>query len=343
MKLPLSDEARIPLRAAVAVALALAVGEFSDPRLRWYWAVLVAAVLVSGNWGDSTRRGLTRFAMTVAGAAAGWLLQEVFGHTHEGRVAILLLAIGLAVYFRGVKYGWFTFFITIYVVSLFVILEKPTWVITLLRVYQTFIGCGIAMAAGVLVPMPRATDQWEKDAADVLKTCRAAAARSFDRLLIAEPSTGALGQPEALPETGIIPQLEKLLNDFKSASFESVLNRAAHRRRNAFMDQAWQLARVVLSLEFVVRIGVPESVRREFHNDLEALRAAVASEADTKTSVMPNKHTGALDSFRARLAEARRDGRVPARDYLVLGAVAEFSDDMFAICSQAEAAGNHEP
>ena len=34
------------------------------------------------------------------------------------------------------------------------------------RVYETFVGCGIALAASLIVPMPQARRQWEDEAAN---------------------------------------------------------------------------------------------------------------------------------------------------------------------------------
>jgi len=328
MKLALDYEARVPIRAAVAVALALALGEASDPRLRWYWAVMVAAVLVNGTWGEGTKRGLTRFAMTILGAAAGWDLSVLASHSHAARIAILLASVALAVYFRGVNYGWFTFFLTVYVVSLFEVLETTTRWITLLRVYQTFVGCGIAMAAALFVPMQRASEQWELDAAELVKVCRAAARRSYDRLL---ESAGAAGAAGAVHQTGVIPQLDKLRNSAELAGYEAVLDRAAHRRRKDFMEHAWQLAQATLSLDSVAANEPPALARSGFRDELARLRAMIAG--DTERSVFD---AASFDAFRDRVADARRDGGLTAGDYLILNAVAQFSAEIAAIAHEAE-------
>ena len=267
-----------PSCAAVAVALALALGEASDdPGLRWYWAVLVAAVLVNGNWGE-TRRGLTRFSMTVVVpppvgtftcCSATAMRHGSLFCWHRSVSPSISAAKAMAGSPSSLQSTWS---------RCLKCCGVPTARITILRVYQTFIGCGIAMAASLFVPMPRASDRWESDAAEFVKLCRAAAGRSYDRLLKTAEPVDAIGEKS---QTGIIPQLDKLQNDFSAGRYESIFQRVAHRRRNTFMDRAWHLALAALSLDSVSRTPLSASVLSVFRDDLTTLLAAVAGGSET--------------------------------------------------------------
>jgi hypothetical protein len=183
------------------------------------------------------------------------------------------------------------------------------------------------MAAALLVPMQRASEQWESDAAEFIKICRAAAGRCCDRLL---GSAKAAGTTAAVPETSIVPQLDKLHTSFTSARFEAPFDREAHRRREAFTDRAWQLARAAISIDSVSAIELSASALSQFRDDLANLRATAAAEDPERPGADP------FDSFRAKLDNARRDGRLLAGDYLVLDAVAQFSNDITAIARDAQ-------
>jgi hypothetical protein len=185
------------------------------------------------------------------------------------------------------------------------------------------------MAASLFVPMARASDQWESDAAEFVKTCRTAAGRCYDRLLDAGKPVGAISPASG---TGIIPQLDKLNNDFQSAGYESVRDRAAHHRRTTFMDRAWELAQAAFSLDSVSRAQLSASELSAFRDDLAILRAAAAG--GPVTFAFPD--VGPFDSFRAKLADARRQGGLSADGFLVLDAMAQFSADVVATAREAE-------
>lgn len=241
----LTSGLRTPFRAAVSVTIAILVGEIFGLQ-RAYWAILVSILLVNGSWGENTRKGLTRFGMTLVGCAAGWGLDWLCGGHENIEIAVMVSAIFLAVYFRPDPnaYWLLTFFVTVYIIMLFPIIGTPAARITIIRSYETCIGCAVALAASILIPPPRATAQWLTQLHKLRDSCRTLVERAFSKLISGQGLV--LENDPAARE--LLGQLHALRKQHRAAMYEGIFRGPSRRQRSNAMNQAKMLARTTLSL-----------------------------------------------------------------------------------------------
>lgn len=263
---------RTPFRAAVSVAIALLVSQtFSLQRA--YWAVLVSILLVNGSWGENTRKGIARFAMTLVGCVMGWGLDAV-AHGHENvEISIMVAAIFLAVYFRPNPnaYWLLTVFVTVYVIILFAILGAPTAKITVIRSIDTCIGCAVALLASILVPPARASKQWLTQLNQLRESCRILIERAFTTLI--EGKHLAVDVDPAARD--LLRQLHVLRKQHRAAMYEGIFRGPSRRQRRDAMNQAKMLARTTLSLSEAIESLGDNRAPSLLRDELVALRDIV--------------------------------------------------------------------
>ena len=148
---------RTPWRTALAALMAVGIASlFALPRA--YWAILTSVIVVSETWKESRRKVLDRVGTTALGCGIAWALQLATAHLPHVELGLMFLFVYLAVYFRGASYPLMTFFITLYVAFLFLVLGEWSGHILMVRLYETAIGGATALVAAALV-RPRKAPQ----------------------------------------------------------------------------------------------------------------------------------------------------------------------------------------
>ena len=151
---------RQAVQAAVAAALAAGAGELISPR-RYYWAAIAAFVTFTGaaTAAETVRKALARTVGTLLGLAVALLLAEVSRGDLALTVGIGLVGIFAAFYFQPLSYAAMTFFITVVLGELYVLLHLFSGSVMVLRLEETAVGAAAGIVASFLVlPVPaRAT------------------------------------------------------------------------------------------------------------------------------------------------------------------------------------------
>lgn len=147
-----ASNVRVAIQIAVAVTGAILLGSVLSER-RFYWAVIAAFVTFMGanNAAEQVRKGLLRVVGTLAGVFLGSWLAHVVGHDANLAVFVVLLSIGLGIYFLRISYAFMVVGITVMVSLLYVELGEFSNGLLQLRLEETAIGAGVAIATVLLV------------------------------------------------------------------------------------------------------------------------------------------------------------------------------------------------
>jgi hypothetical protein len=139
------------VRLAVAVGAACAAGSALSER-RFYWAVIAVFIAFTGanTAGEQISRALQRTLGTIVGIVIGSLLATAIGPT-AWSLAVIIPALGVAIYFAQVRYWLTALAITLMVSQLYVQLGEFSSGLLVLRLEETAIGAVIAMLAAVLI------------------------------------------------------------------------------------------------------------------------------------------------------------------------------------------------
>jgi hypothetical protein len=147
---------RTAIQMGVAVGGAVALGDALSAA-RFYWAVIAAFVTFMGanNSGEQIRKALFRVAGTLVGIAVGSGVVALVGtHTNWSLVAILV-ALFAGLYLQRINYAFMVIGITVMVSQLYVQLGEFSHALLWLRLEETALGAGVAIATVVLVlPLP---------------------------------------------------------------------------------------------------------------------------------------------------------------------------------------------
>lgn len=230
------------LRASVAAALALFVSRWITLQ-RPYWTILVAVVLMNPTLGATYQRGLERLAMTAGGCAAGAVLHWLSQDSPDLESLLMLVSIFLAVFFRlnrGLgSYAWMMFFITVYVVFLFSLMNRWTAEILLVRLIDTAVGCVLALIAAWIVPPASASGQLRRGLDALTENCRSELNAALHPSMARKES----------PHTKLLRQLQQLRSQGRESTYEHGLSRKAITARRRLLAQAE--FRVLHTLGFV--------------------------------------------------------------------------------------------
>jgi len=120
--------------------------------------------------------------MTVTGCVAGWTLHLLSLGRPELEMALLMLSIFFAAFFRKSSYPWMTFFITVYVAFLFTVLGQWSASLMLVRAEDTVLGGIVAIASSFIVPAPRVARRLEEELLGFWQSCREHVEKGFDAL-----------------------------------------------------------------------------------------------------------------------------------------------------------------
>ena len=132
--------------------MSIALGELLSPR-RFYWAVIAAFITFMGanNSGEQVRKALFRVACTVVGIGVGSLLVTAVGHHTYWSIAVILASLFLGFYLMRINYAFMVVGITVMISQLYVQLNEFSNSLLLLRLEETALGAGVAIAVVMLV------------------------------------------------------------------------------------------------------------------------------------------------------------------------------------------------
>ena len=136
----------------IAVGGAILAGDALSGR-RFYWAVIAAFITFMGanTAGEQLRKSGFRIAGTIVGVIAGSVLAHLAGDRVWLQILIVLVSLFCGLYLFRVNYTFMTIGITVMVSQLYVELGEFSNSLLLLRLEETAIGAGVAMATVLLV------------------------------------------------------------------------------------------------------------------------------------------------------------------------------------------------
>ena len=147
---------RQAVQAAVAAALAAGAGELLSPR-RYYWAAIAAFVTFTGasTAAETVRKAVARTVGTLLGLAVALALALATRGNLPATIAIGLACVFGAFYFQPLSYAAMTFFITVVLGQLYVLLHLFSGSVMVLRLEETAVGAAAGIVASFLVlPVP---------------------------------------------------------------------------------------------------------------------------------------------------------------------------------------------
>ena len=156
-RLRLAPYTRTAIQMGVAVGGAIALGDILSGQ-RFYWAVIAAFITFMGanNSGEQVRKAIFRVLGTLVGIAVGSGLVSLVGHHTYWSITVILVALFLGFYLMRVNYAFMVVGITVMVSQLYVQLGEFSHALLWLRLEETAIGAGVAIAV-VLFVLPLRT------------------------------------------------------------------------------------------------------------------------------------------------------------------------------------------
>ena len=151
-RIRLAPYARTAIQMGIAVGGAIVAGDALSGR-RFYWAVIAAFITFMGTStaGEQLRKSTFRVAGTIVGVIAGSVLAHLVGDRVGLQILVVLVALFCGLYLFRVNYTFMTIGITVMVSQLYVELGEFSNSLLLLRLEETAIGAGVAMATVLLV------------------------------------------------------------------------------------------------------------------------------------------------------------------------------------------------
>jgi hypothetical protein len=151
-RIRLAPYARTSIQMGIAVGGAILAGDALSGR-RFYWAVIAAFITFMGanTAGEQLRKSGFRIVGTIVGVVAGSVLAHLAGDRVWLQILIVLVSLFFGLYLFRVNYTFMTIGITVLVSQLYVELGEFSNSLLLLRLEETAIGAGVAMATVLLV------------------------------------------------------------------------------------------------------------------------------------------------------------------------------------------------
>jgi uncharacterized membrane protein YgaE (UPF0421/DUF939 family) len=151
-RIRLAPYSRTAIQMGVAVGLAIIAGDALSGR-RFYWAVIAAFITFMGanTAGEQVRKSVFRVAGTFLGVIVGAVLAHLVGDRVPLQVAVVLVSLFLGLYLFRINYAFMTIGITVMVSQLYVELGEFSNSLLVLRLEETAIGAGVAIATVLLV------------------------------------------------------------------------------------------------------------------------------------------------------------------------------------------------
>jgi uncharacterized membrane protein YccC len=321
-RIALAPYARVAIQMGIAVAAAIIAGDALSGR-RFYWAVIAAFITFMGanTAGEQLRKSLFRVAGTLVGVVIGSVLAHLAGDRVSLQLVVVLVALFLGLYLMRVNYTFMTIGATVTVSQLYVELGEFSNGLLMLRLEETAIGAGVAMATVLLVlplhigRVARVAARQQVDAlADLTDRC-------LDRL--ADPGSDIGSDLElrsaarrmdvahqALVAT-VRPSPTWLLGRTatRAAGFMATVAAARHYARNLIIDSSTRYAELAPAV--AADLGV---ARRQLASSMTAITGALRPDAAHATA---GRYVRSASLF-AKVAAELRDESRPSRAQLAL-------------------------
>ncbi len=138
-----------------------------------YWATLTVALVLAGTMGETLNRTLKRAFGTAVGVLIAMGLSLLIGNNLWLGLPIVLMSIGAVVIFLDTRYEIASGLIGFAVVLGLHLLEHLTMAGMLARIYETFIGAGVALVVALFVVPIYSTDTIGGKMREMIARCRA--------------------------------------------------------------------------------------------------------------------------------------------------------------------------
>ena len=162
-----SMTSRQAVQVALAGLVAIGLGTLLSPT-RYYWAVITAFVMFTGTGTryETFNKGIARIAGTLVGLVAAVLLAHVTAGHRAVVLTIILASVFGAFYLAKVSQAAMTFFITVLLAEMYIVLGTFSDAVIVLRLGETAIGAvaGIGVALLFAPLSTRATVRSARDA-----------------------------------------------------------------------------------------------------------------------------------------------------------------------------------
>jgi hypothetical protein len=286
-RIRLAPYARIAIQMGIAVGGSIIAGDALSGR-RFYWAVIAAFITFMGanTAGEQLRKSVFRVAGTVIGVIAGSVLAHLVGDVVWAQIVVVLVSLFLGLYLFRINYTFMTIGITVLVSQLYVELDEFSNSLLALRLAETAVGAGVAIAT-VLLVLPLHVGRVARVAArQQLEALADLADRCLDRL--ADPASAAGSDLElraaarrvdvayqALVAT-VGPMRTPLFGRLAArvAGFTATASAARHYARNLLLDASTRYA----DLDARAADGLAVA-REQLAASVGAITAALAPEA----------------------------------------------------------------
>jgi Fusaric acid resistance protein-like len=151
-RIRLAPYARIAIQIGIATGGAIALGDQLSGR-RFYWALIAAWITFMGanTAGEQLRKSSFRIVGTLFGVVIGALLAHLVGDRVGLQIVVVLVSLFLGLYLLRVNYALMVIGITVMVSQLYVELGEFSNSLLVLRLEETALGAGVAMATVLLV------------------------------------------------------------------------------------------------------------------------------------------------------------------------------------------------
>jgi len=334
-RIRLAPYARIAIQMGIAVGLAIIAGDALSGR-RFYWAVIAAFITFMGanTAGEQIRKSFFRIAGTFVGVIVGAVLAHLVGDRVLLQLAVVLVSLFLGLYLFRVNYAFMTIGITVMVSQLYVELGEFSNALLVLRLEETAIGAGCAIAT-VLLVLPLHVGRVARVAArqqvealgDLVDRCLArladpASAAGSDlelrasarRVDVAHQAMTATIRPMRTPLFGRLAS--------RVAGFTATTDAARHYARNLLLDASTRYP--VLDAAAAAELA---AAGRRLDRSIAAITAALAADpVPVADAVMGAKDAEASDgagyvrsaSLFARVADRLPDDAPLSRPQLAL-------------------------
>jgi uncharacterized membrane protein YgaE (UPF0421/DUF939 family) len=330
----LAPYTRTAIQMGVAVGGAIALGDVVSGR-RFYWAVIAAFITFMGanNSGEQARKAIFRVLGTVIGIGVGSLVVDAVGHHTNWSIAIILASLFLGFYLMRINYAFMVIGITVMVSQLYVQLGEFSNSLLLLRLGETALGAGVAIAV-VIVVLPLRTRR-------VLRVAMRDHIRALS-VLVDHATSNLLGDP-----TGHIGTTLRADARNVDSSYQAIIATIEPLRRTLFgqVDEAVASAvrlaaasrhygrNLVVDVEAVGELD-PDT-RLDIQRGVETLRQSLGVLATATTGRREGIYTRSaalFDQAERRLETRARvidNGQLALRDLKLLdGAMAQLAEAM---------------
>jgi uncharacterized membrane protein YgaE (UPF0421/DUF939 family) len=285
-RIRLAPYARIAIQMGVAVGLAIIAGDALSGR-RFYWAVIAAFITFMGanTAGEQIRKSFLRIGGTFVGVIVGAVLAHLVGDRVLLQLVVVLVSLFLGLYLFRVNYAFMTIGITVMVSQLYVELGEFSNSLLVLRLEETAIGAGVAIAT-VLLVLPLHIGRVARVAArQQVEALTDLIDRSLDRLADPASATGSDLELrasarrldvayQALSAT-VRPMRTPLLGHLASrvSGFQATAVAARHYARNLLLDASTRYDE--LDLAAAAELA---AARRQLDGSVAAITTALAAD-----------------------------------------------------------------